>query len=189
MLAKCCCCCTVKKGSIVLGVLGTIYPILSIIALAAGFSRSVAALKMLVQFLQGPVDDNLPTEEMDNMVAYVNGLVITFFVILIIVYAFDLLISILLIVGAVKNRKNFLLPWIITQGLSVILLVCVLITMMAKISWAMPQIVGVVSILVSILFNIYFGIVVYSHYQDLREQERREANAPAEMQTRLTSQM
>merc|ERR1712071_647143 len=104
-LQKFCFCCSVRTGTIVLAVLGTISPLLSLIGLSIQFH---GALKYITSAL------SLFKQEEDTIV-------IGIFSVLIIIYAIDTLIGILAVVGAVKKRKNFLMPWIVTQGIAVCL--------------------------------------------------------------------
>lgn len=60
---------------------------------------------------------------------------------------------------------------------------------MTRINWSMPEIGSIIGTLIGLLLNVYFELVVVSHYQELRDEDQRLENAPTEMQTRLTSQM
>ena len=81
----------------------------------------------------------------------IAAIVIGIFSVLIIIYAIDTLIGILAVVGAVKKRKNFLMPWIVTQGIAVCLSVCLLITVMAiSASWNILQIAATIGMLLAL---------------------------------------
>jgi len=184
-LQKFCFCCSVRTGTIVLAVLGTISPLLSLIGLSIQFHGALKYITSALSLFKQEEDS-----EHLEYAAKATSIVIGIFSVLIIIYAIDTLIGILAVVGAVKKRKNFLMPWIVTQGIAVCLSVCLLITVMAiSASWNILQIAATIGMLLALLSNVYFFLVVWSHYQDLRDQALREANAPAEMQTRLTSQM
>lgn len=118
----------------------------------------------------------------------------------------------LLVWGAVKKRRNFLLPWLIFAvmvmvGTVVCIITCVVIL---PISYGITfLIIGVLelceytefssitvnidknSIIIIFAFSvvmIYFWLVVFSFFQQLRENEQMNINSPAEMK-RLTSHM
>jgi len=185
-LQKFCCCCSVRTGTIVLAVLGTISPLLSLIGLSIQFHGALQYITSALSLFKQEKD----SQHLEDAANQATSVVIGIFSVLIIIYAIDTLIGILAVVGAVKKRKNFLMPWIVTQGIAVVLVFCLLITVMAiSASWNILQIAATIGMLLALLSNVYFFLVVWSHYQDLRDQALREANAPAEMQTRLTSQM
>jgi len=185
-LQKFCFCCSVRTGTIVLAVLGTISPLLSLIGLSIQFHGALKYITSALSLFKQEED----SQHLEDAANQATSVVIGIFSVLIIIYAIDTLIGILAVVGAVKKRKNFLMPWIVTQGIAVVLVFCLLITVMAiSASWNILQIAATIGMLLALLSNVYFFLVVWSHYQDLRDQALREANAPAEMQTRLTSQM
>jgi Domain of unknown function (DUF4728) len=93
-----------------------------------------------------------------------------------------------MVFGAVKKRRMFLLPWLIL-GLMVITgttIALILAIVFLPVSYAITLlIVG----LIQILIMMYFWLVVFSFFQELRERDRMELNAPVEMKTRLTATM
>lgn len=92
--------------------------------------------------------------------------------------------------GAVKKRQNFLLPWLIFETLVIIgTAVCVLICMVLLSGSVTYTILIFVIGLLELGVMIYFWLVVFSYYQELRDRKRMEVNASAEMKTRLTSHM
>lgn len=115
----------------------------------------------------------------------------------------------LLVWGAVKKRRNFLLPWIIFAAIVMFGTVICIITFVV----ILPVTYGITFLIVGILelcklpksiqfincltitpltfyavVMIYFWLVVFSFYQELREREQMNINSPAEMK-RLTSHM
>lgn len=115
------------------------------------------------------------------------GVVIGVFAVIITVAVISLVIDILLVVGAAKGRKAFLLPWLVSQALSIVFHVGVFIALLVQSTWDMAGLSAVIAYIIVILFLVYFGLVVKSHHQDLREEALRQDNVPVEMQTRLTS--
>jgi len=97
-------------------------------------------------------------------------------------------LSACMVFGAVKKRRMFLLPWLIL-GLMVITgttIALILAIVFLPVSYAITLlIVG----LIQILIMMYFWLVVFSFFQELRERDRMELNAPVEMKTRLTATM
>jgi len=92
--------------------------------------------------------------------------------------------------GAVKKNKNFLLPWLIFETLVIIgTAVCILISMVLLSGSVRYTIITFVIGMIELGVMIYFWLVVFSYFQELRDRKRMEINAPAEMKTRLTSQM
>jgi len=191
MLKNCCCCCSVKIGCIVLGVLGIIRSALTIGTLSAYFAQILTLISSVMESLHLLKDEE--NEEAVNMAGdaaqKVQGTIITVFVLILVVFAVDLLFSGLLIAGAVKGRKNLLLPWLVAQVLGILFMVGSMITSMVQLQWDAVGISALIAQIIVILFNVYTAMAVYSHYQDLREEANRLENAPTEMQTRLTSQM
>ena len=144
-------------------------------------------------------------------------MVIGVFAVIITVAVISLVIDILLVVGAAKGRKAFLLPWLVSQALSIVFHVGVFIALLVQSTWDAAGLSAVIAYIIVIckcchcgdddsnccvgksdqnetsiclnlaVFLVYFGLVVKSHHQDLREEALRQDNVPVEMQTRLTS--
>jgi len=187
VMLRTCCCCTVRQGCMVLGSIGTFGPVVGIVVLATSFHWILKVIEKLMESLSNTdYETAVLVEEATNKV---QGMAIGIFSLVVIILAIDLLINILLIVGAVKGRKNFLLPWIVLQGLSIFATIGFAIFTMTRINWSMPEIGSIIGTLIGLLLNVYFELVVVSHYQELRDEDQRLENAPTEMQTRLTSQM
>merc|ERR1712071_394559 len=135
-LQKFCFCCSVRTGTIVLAVLGTISPLLSLIGLSIQFHGALKYITSALSLFKQE-EDSEHLEYAAKATSIVIGI-------------FSLLITVMAISA----------------------------------SWNILQIAATIGMLLALLSNVYFFLVVWSHYQALRE-----ANAPAEMQTRLTSQM
>jgi len=95
------------------------------------------------------------------------------------------ILSALLVWGAVKKRRNFLLPWLIFAAIVMVGTVICLITcvVLLPVSYGITfLIIGILELLVM----IYFWLVVFSFFNQLKEWERMNISSAAEMK-RLTS--
>jgi len=175
--------------------LGLIGSLLGIAALSMGYYHEPNAATLVEQAMNNiPTTletQNLPNEDKEKekvnlqdspISTYSIYIYASFFLAEIICAIF----STLLIVGAVKGRRNFLLPWLIY-----ILIVMVGTTAAFIMSVIMLDTLYGVSILVvgilQLLFLIWYWLVVFSLFQELRERDQMIINSPAEMK-RLTSQ-
>ncbi|XP_046647247.1 uncharacterized protein LOC124337192 isoform X1 [Daphnia pulicaria] len=142
-LNQCCCGCSLRTGAIAISVFSLISSVVSIIRMAlvifALQSNSSNAAKMLYNLSVGQL-----------VVAVVT-----------------IVMTILLLVAAVKNRMpNLMLPWIVVQIVSIIVMFLYLIILAI-----VGANIGVVEILIACVggaLGFYFWLVVLSYYQELK---------------------
>jgi len=198
VLRKCCCCCNVKTGTIILGTLGLVGGLMAIVTLSFALYNQQNVATIVEQVLNH-IPTNLETETapndntkenkdktinlQDSKLQEYSTYVIAGAIVLEFICA---LISGMLILGAVKGRRNFLLPWLIY-----ILIVILATTAASILAVVMLDTMYGVSILVvgilQLLFMIWYWLVVFSLFQELRERDQMIINSPAEAK-RLTSQ-
>lgn len=200
ILRKCCCCFTLRRGTVTLGVMGFTGAITAIIflALALIFVEDIAGfvikiMEQIIDFPRATGTRHLPKEDQDKKKeelheflsdAYRNYV----FVLALLGEILGGILAGLLVWGAVKKRRNFLLPWIIFAAIVMIGTVVTIITCVV----ILPIGYGITFLIVGILellVMIYFWLVVFSFYQQLRERDRMNINSPAEMKRLTTSQL
>lgn len=200
ILRKCCCCFTLRRGTVTLGVMGFTGAITAIIflALALIFVEDIASfvikiMEQIIDFPRATGTRHLPKEDQDKKKeelheflsdAYRNYV----FVLALLGEILGGILAGLLVWGAVKKRRNFLLPWIIFAA---IVMVGTVVTIIACVV-ILPIGYGITFLIVGILellVMIYFWLVVFSFYQQLRERDRMNINSPAEMKRLTTSQL
>ncbi|XP_021935605.1 uncharacterized protein LOC110837607 [Zootermopsis nevadensis] len=151
ILTKCCCCGSLRAGAIISGVLGVVVAIPTLILIL------VLNIKMKTIII-----DTLPQEVVKIIIAL--NLVMT------------VLISILLIWGAVKRNKFLMLPWIM---LSIMIAIGGLISII----WTVVDLYNtnydtfatlvLVFGLIGVALVVYLWLVVLSYYQLLVEESHR----------------
>lgn len=196
VLRKCCCCCNIKTGTIILGTLGLVGGLMAIVTLSFGLYHQQNVATMLEQVLNhipttlqtetAPNDDkekdktvNLQDSKLQEYSTYViAGAIVLEFI--------CALISGMLILGAVKGRRNFLLPWLIYMMIVILATTTAAILAVIMLDTMYGVSILVVAIL-QLLFMIWYWLVVFSLFQELRERDQMIVNSPAEAK-RLTSQ-
>ncbi|XP_033297826.1 uncharacterized protein LOC117204490 [Bombus bifarius] len=145
-LTSCCGCYSLKAGTLFTGILGII---LSIISLIMIFTLNVEWKTILIDVLDQSI----------VKIIFATNLCMT------------ILISMLLIVGAIKKNTFMMLPWVILGlMLAVGLLVSVLYTSImffvnhAAINGILWLVIG----LIAVVIYAYLWLVVYSYFQYLR---------------------
>ncbi|KAK4019551.1 uncharacterized protein LOC116917569 [Daphnia magna] len=199
ILRRCCCCFPLRRGTVTLGVMGFTGAITAIIflILALIFVDEIATfvikfMEKIIDFPRATGTRHLPKEDQDKKKEELHEFLVhaysTYvFVLAILGEILGGILAGLLVWGAVKKRRNFLLPWLIFAimvmvGTVVCIITCVVIL---PVSYGITfLIIGVLELLVM----IYFWLVVFSFFQQLRENDQMNINSPAEMK-RLTSHM
>lgn len=166
-----CCCCELRVGALILGWLGTIGAFLSLASNISNLTKINEITQQIID-MQTQKHDQEPLSD-DAKNAIENG-VRGFFIAHTALLLLSILVSILLIVGVMKRNKNFLLPWLIYNMLSIIvtglvvLVVCVFLAVLA------PAKVAVIVLFIlggAIALSLYFWLCVYSFYQEIKEDE------------------
>ncbi|XP_068084401.1 uncharacterized protein [Anabrus simplex] len=155
ILDSCCCCCSLKVGTIISGILGVVIGIATLVIVLV----TDAKMKTIVW-------DTLPTDVVKIILAI--NLVMT------------ILISCLLILGAIKRNKFMMLPWVV---LAIMLAVGMLISVIytAVVLFVNHDRPGNVTAawlwlglgLPAIAIYVYLWVVVFSYYQLLQEEGGR----------------
>ncbi|KAK4019553.1 hypothetical protein OUZ56_001568 [Daphnia magna] len=147
-------------------------------------------MEKIIDFPRAFGTRHVPKEDQDKMKEELHEILVHVYRIYVFVLAIpgEILGGILaglLVWGAVKKRRNFLLPWLIYAIMVMVVTVVCIITcvVILPVSYGITfLIIGVLELLVM----IYFWLVVFSFFQQLRENDQMNINSPAEMK-RLTS--
>merc|ERR1711953_75190 len=154
LFPKCCCCIDLKTGVVVLGVLSAIATENTMI----GFST----LSGLGALIFGKMSqDGYHNSSQDAILAYYIVGAIFFFV--------HLISSILLSVGASKEKPLLLVPWMIMSLLGIGFHIVSIVLAFVLPFWYFSPTGQLISSLFSILLTIYFEIVVLSLYNKLND--------------------
>ncbi|XP_055701264.1 uncharacterized protein LOC129800698 isoform X1 [Phlebotomus papatasi] len=168
---QCCCCCSLQTGGIVLGILGAIRSVIGI-----------ALSSLVLFFLDDVVDqvkadreakgktmdlpDGLNSDDATDIAKLVIKIILWVFLIICVV---DFCAAILLVIGAKRSRKQYILPYLITDGMGII--VSTLYFVIAAFNG--PQIAqGLVSAVITLLISGYLWLCVLSLYQWIKETSR-----------------
>ncbi|XP_012269489.1 uncharacterized protein LOC105693858 [Athalia rosae] len=145
-LTTCCRCCSLKTGTLVSGVAGIVLAVISLIVM---YTTNVEWRTIVV--------DLLPQWAVKLILA-IN-------------LCMTILISTLLIIGALKRNTFLMLPWVILGiMLAVALLVSVIYTaVMLFINYdTIGGILWIIFGLISVVVYVYMWLVVYSFFQEIR---------------------
>ncbi|XP_077300513.1 uncharacterized protein LOC143921196 [Arctopsyche grandis] len=150
-LRSCCGCTSLRTGTIIIGILGILSAIFSLILMLTAYVEfKTIILDWLPQWL----------------VKVIIGINL----------AMTVFISILLIIGAIRHNTFLMMPWVILGiMLAVGLLVSVIYTAVMfyihedTLNGSLWLVFGIIFVLV----YIYMWLVVFSHFQEVRENESR----------------
>jgi len=142
ILRRCCCCFTLRRGTITLGVMGFTGSITALITLSLGitFVESIASavidamgLVIDIPYAQGTrhLDEEGQQQKVQELHDFlVNAYSNYIFVGALIGTIIGGIFAAMVVYGAVKKNKNFLLPWLIFETMVIIgTAVCILICM------------------------------------------------------------
>ncbi|XP_015591259.1 uncharacterized protein LOC107265884 [Cephus cinctus] len=145
-LKTCCCCIPLKEGTITIGILGIILSVINIITL---FTTNIRNRIILIEYLDKSV----------VVIILTINLIMT------------ILISTLLIIGAIKRNIYLMLPWVIlgimcVVGLvgSVLYTVIMLYIQSKVLDGSLYLLFGILAIVI----YLYIWGVVYSYFQEVR---------------------
>jgi Domain of unknown function (DUF4728) len=91
------------------------------------------------------------------------------------------IISILLVVGAVKGKPAFLVPHIACCIIGIVLLVILCVVFYALTTTTLAQIITRILPIVMLVFPIYYCLVIISFYIQLRAENKRRATEGRQM--------
>ncbi|XP_059477037.1 uncharacterized protein LOC132197644 [Neocloeon triangulifer] len=147
-LDGCCCCISLRAGTILSGILGMIIGLVTMIVVL------LTDIKM-----QTIIIDTLDSEIVRIILA-VN-------------LAMTILISLVLILGALWQNKYLLLPWVVLGIMLVVgMVISIIYTAIRFYIWGDPT-TGTLYLIVGLLGNaifFYLWLVVFSYYQLLKEE-------------------
>lgn len=125
-LNTCCCCISLRTGAIIIGILSavTLIAILDFLAFRIEFLFQISYVGFCLLLGSAIVIIATNNGYAENVVVFYVIFVCALFVAII-----GLVVSSLLIYGAAKERKGFVLPWIIYQGIFLVLYVIGIIIM------------------------------------------------------------
>lgn len=134
-MLKVCCCFTLKTGAIVTGALSVIFSLISFI---------------------GGIYDWTRNEQAEDVWVKIVGTLLAIF---------NVIASILLLVGSAKEKKWWLLPWLIYDCIALILTIIIVLFIIVVINW------GAVFVLPIIAIWWFLWVVVLSYYWELRRRD------------------
>jgi len=151
-LDSCCCGCSLKTGTKIIGWISLVMSVIMVIILGSG----LAAL----YYIEDHPDQSTPAskEIMDHLPALKA---LTMFMIA--VHVLGGILGFILLLGAYQNKANYVLLWVIVALTSVIIEVALNLVQMI----AMYQSTNFLTLITS-LVDVYFILVVYSFYREIR---------------------
>ena len=178
-LNNCCCCCGIRTGALVLNILGLIFCSISFVyTFVSLFDVDYiidAYQELSAEAKQDEMDGKITSDECDLIIKYDNIFINGLRGIVGVSFAFvfiRLLFEISLLFGIVKNRHGFMLPWLIYYSVTWIFGG---LTTLGLGVWVMCDLyvgagIGIIVIGGIILgLEFYFGLVIYSEYQNIRD--------------------
>ncbi|XP_055685946.1 uncharacterized protein LOC129791688 isoform X1 [Lutzomyia longipalpis] len=179
---KCCCCISLPTGGVILGVLGVIsslfaivLPVFGLVYLdvlfdAAKQAREDAARDAATGILVGNMTENSEFDGVtDEQLDLARLLLTIIFIIMIIVNIFVLISAILLIIGAKRKRREFILPYLITDAFGIAFTLLYFINNAAN-GVNLGQ--TIVSAIIYFFLAGYLWLCVFSLYQWIKESSR-----------------
>ncbi|GAB0088418.1 uncharacterized protein DMENIID0001_028340 [Sergentomyia squamirostris] len=162
LLRQCCCCFSFKTGGIVLGTLGLIRAVIGIgldAYLIVWIDKVGAQLKEILKKLYVR---NLSDVEVTRLrLKIILGIFIVISVV-------ELCASVLLIIGARKSRKEYILPYLVANGLGIIVtIISYMITGVQHGFWE----AAISNIIVYLILAGYLWLCVLSLYQWIKDDQ------------------
>jgi hypothetical protein len=151
LVTTCCSCYSLRTGTIISGVIGIILAIINIILVYT----TRAEFKTII---------------MDWLPSWLVKIIIT------INLAMTILLSLVLIIGAVKRNHYLMLPWVVIGIiLAVGLLISVLYTGIVLLirSQVLAGVIWIIVGLFVVALYVYMWAVVYSYFTELKEERKR----------------
>ncbi|XP_063700743.1 uncharacterized protein LOC134831038 [Culicoides brevitarsis] len=146
-----CCCYSLRTGTIISGVIGIVLAIINLILIFT----TRAEFKTIIM-------DWLPSSVVKIIIA-IN-------------LAMTILISILLIVGAMKRNHYLMLPWVILGiMLAIGLLISVLYTAIVLLidGFISAGVLWIIVGLIVVAIYVYMWVIVFSYFSDLKDENDR----------------
>lgn len=171
-MTTCCCgCCTVKTGTLVISILSVILDVTVIIVLsvyAALLDRGNVTATATITPNEVPDSTHIYETSREDAEAGARAYLIAAIVILV----FRLLVDLLCVYGTSKDRRCFILPYLVLEGLNIAFLAVGVIAAfvgMTTVNSAVlaPAVTQLLIMLVALCLKLYYYGVALSHYHNL----------------------
>lgn len=149
VLKTCCCCGSLRTGTIFTAVAGALLAIIGIILM---FTLNIDLRTILL--------DNLLPKWAVKLILVIN-------------FCMTILISVLLLYGAIKRHMYFMVPWVLLGALLVIgLIISVIYTAVVEFKEGrnIEGTIWIVGGIIAVLVYIYFWLVVFSYFQIVKKE-------------------
>lgn len=168
-MKSCCCCFTLKTGTVILGCLGILFAVLSIIPPCLLLEDHGYYINEYIKKSRANQEDDIRDEEIPYLISFDRKIwasIIAYNVIF-------TLVSMLLITGVAAEKKVLLIPWMVVVVFSILIYInfgTALFFAMLAFAIGKDYLYTLV-IVFPLIPSVYFWMTVYSTYHQMRAEE------------------
>ncbi|XP_029671210.1 lysosomal-associated transmembrane protein 4A-like [Formica exsecta] len=143
-LTTCCGCCSLKTGTIIIGVLGIVFSVLSLIVILM---------------------TNIEWETIIGLDKTTAEIIFAIY------YCIIILFCTLLVIGSIKKNAFMMLPWMVLNMIIIVVFLVIIIyrtIVFINYDLVLSGLFTFFFDLVALMINMYMWLVVYHHFQELR---------------------
>ncbi|XP_068147331.1 uncharacterized protein [Drosophila tropicalis] len=165
-------CMSLHTAGLVIGWLGCIGSILLMFFIGAAL---LSADELARSFARDETDMFKPeNESMQQREEHFHTIIVAVGIFCLISVIWSLITSILLIVGTKKNRASYLLPWLITTAIAMVLTFIYKVFLFIRLAGSSEMHYALVGYTLTLILNIYIFRGIFSLYKHIQEIQKEE---------------